>query len=47
MRAGAAHIVSVAVRTSSASPVAGNWLSVNPGSAQPPFDIVSEVGLSI
>jgi 4'-phosphopantetheinyl transferase len=47
MRAGAAHIVSVAVRTSSAAPVAGTWLSVNPGSAQPPFEIVSETRLSI
>jgi 4'-phosphopantetheinyl transferase len=47
MTAGAAHIVSVAVRTSSAAPVAGAWLSVNPGSAEPPFDIVSEYSLSI
>ena len=47
MRAGVAHIVSVAVRTSSVAPVAGTWLSVSPGSAQPPFDIVSETRLSI
>jgi 4'-phosphopantetheinyl transferase len=47
MRAGAAHVVSVAVRTSSAAPVAGTWLSVSPGSARAPFDIVSETRRSI
>jgi 4'-phosphopantetheinyl transferase len=47
MRAGAAHIVSVAVRTSSAAPVAGTWLSVSPGSAQALFDIVAETRFSI